>query len=656
MPIIPFNIKDIIYAKTVETSRLEFKAGLSEPTLRQVTATICAFANDFHNLNGGYIILGIEENEGVAQLPPLGIEPEKLDEFQKRIRGQCNRLNPEYYPIIEPLDFEGKKIIAIWCPAGEARPYQAPIVRGDSKEYAYFIRQGSETAEAKGAIREELLRLTSRIPFDDRAMYDLTFETLEQSLVRRFLREIRSKLSESNQPFLDTCLDLRLVRKVNGHFAPLHFALLFFTQKPDEFFAGAKAEIAQFGDDSGGSLIEEQHFSGPIDEQIRGILRFLENSTANMTQKDPNQAVALRSVAFPYAAMEEAIVNAFYHRGYDNSTEPVKIYLYPDRMEIISYPGPVPGIKPEHLVAGNKVPPVANRNRRVGDFLKQLGLAEMRNTGIPTIFKEMKNNGSPAPSFDFDEDRTYFRAVLPAHPKYVIIHAIREAAYLWTTGQKNEAFQRLAEAKHLPESGMVWAQMIDYKSQMGDLTGAELEWKELNGRPEILDKTPAAKVMARAFSIGNERQKALEILRNIRNLPMDAYQLTETALLYKNLNDFESAHKLFQNNISVILQDPRGLNEFADVKLSLAKIAYQQYNKVVNRRLLMESADLYRRAIQLTQDDVRKGWCFFRLAEIFQHLKRPGGEIEAAFRQSIGLLPDEKIVSEKYVEWQNRKN
>ena len=79
--------------------------------------------------------------------------------------------------------------------------------------------------------------------------------------------------------------------------------------------------------------------------------------------------------------MEEAVVNAVYHRSYDNLREPTKIYLYPDRMEIISYPGPLQGIEARHLGQDGVVPPVPARNRRIGEFLKELRLAEGRGTG-----------------------------------------------------------------------------------------------------------------------------------------------------------------------------------------------------------------------------------------------------------------------------------
>lgn len=656
MPVIPINLEDLILARTVEANRLEFKTGLEDETLRQVTATICAFANDFHNLNGGYIILGVAEKEGVALLPPIGVPDDRIDEFLKKIRGQCNRIAPEYYPIVEPVNFQGEKIIVIWCPAGEARPYQAPPVRiSEGKESIYFIRQGSETVEAKGEIKQELFRLTARIPYDDRAAFNLDYDTMDPALVKRFLTDTRSKLADSGHSFLENCQDLCIVRKTNGHYAPLHVGLLFFTSDPSVYLSGAYTELAQFGDDASGNLIEEISFKGPIQEQIRNVLRALESSYGRLVQKLPNEAEALKYIAFPYAAMEEAVVNAFFHRSYDANPEPNKIYLYPDRMEIISYPGPVPGIKMEHFLEGNRIPPVQNRNRRVGDFLKQLGLAEMRNTGIPTIIREMKQNGSPAPKFDFDEERSYFRVTLPAHPRYVTLHAIREAAYLWATGQKSAALARLSESKNLAESGLVWAQIIDYRASDGDLSGAETEWNELIQKNGSVDKTPAARAMARAYLLNRENQKALSILRSIQNMSLNINELIETALLYKNLDDLENAHLLYERNLALIVDDPRALNEFADIKLKLAKKPFRPGQKNdTNVRLLNESADIYRRVIQLTPDNVRKGWCWFRLSEIYQYLKRSKTDIEFAFQQALILLPVEPIIQEQFDIWRKK--
>lgn len=55
------------------------------------------------------------------------------------------------------------------------------------------------------------------------------------------------------------------------------------------------------------------------------------------------------------------------------------------------------------------------RNRRLGEFLKELSLTEGRNTGIPTIQRELAHNGSPSATFETDKDRLSFLVRIPCH-------------------------------------------------------------------------------------------------------------------------------------------------------------------------------------------------------------------------------------------------
>lgn len=61
--------------------------------------------------------------------------------------------------------------------------------------------------------------------------------------------------------------------------------------------------------------------------------------------------------------------------------------------------------------------PINYRNRRIGEFLKELELAEGRSTGVPKILRAMRQNGSPEPVFESDEDRTWFLVRLPVHER-----------------------------------------------------------------------------------------------------------------------------------------------------------------------------------------------------------------------------------------------
>ena len=64
------------------------------------------------------------------------------------------------------------------------------------------------------------------------------------------------------------------------------------------------------------------------------------------------------------------MVNAVYHRGYD-VREPVEIRIMHDELVVLSYPGPDRSVRLEQLRVG-KAMPRRYRNRRIGEFLKEL--------------------------------------------------------------------------------------------------------------------------------------------------------------------------------------------------------------------------------------------------------------------------------------------
>ena len=77
---LPVNVEELLRHHTVESERIEYKAGWNpDPILR----TLCAFANDFANLGGGYIVIGQNCNDaGKPIFPPQGIPDEQLDKIQ----------------------------------------------------------------------------------------------------------------------------------------------------------------------------------------------------------------------------------------------------------------------------------------------------------------------------------------------------------------------------------------------------------------------------------------------------------------------------------------------------------------------------------------------------------------------------------------------
>ena len=101
-----------------------------------------------------------------------------------------------------------------------------------------------------------------------------------------------------------------------------------------------------------------------------------------------------------------------YHRDYQER-EPVEITIEPDKISILSYSGPDRSVTIEAIRKGELLRSRRYRNRRLGDFLKELDLTEGRSTGIPTIQDELRRNGSPKAIIETDPDRTYFMIDIP---------------------------------------------------------------------------------------------------------------------------------------------------------------------------------------------------------------------------------------------------
>lgn len=163
---LPIKIDDLLNPNIVESARKEFKASWNEFVQEQVLQTICAFANDIYNVNGGYIIIGVEETNSCPVRPVKGLSPSTIGGIQTWIRGNSNRLDPHYMPILSPESIDGRQVLVIWVPASDIRPHQAPISL-KAGERTYYVRSGSDSIVAKGVLTD-LLNLSNKVPFDDR--------------------------------------------------------------------------------------------------------------------------------------------------------------------------------------------------------------------------------------------------------------------------------------------------------------------------------------------------------------------------------------------------------------------------------------------------------------------------------------------------------
>jgi ATP-dependent DNA helicase RecG len=265
----------------------------------------------------------------------------------------------------------------------------------------------------------------------------------------------------------------------------------------------------------------------------------------------------------------------------------------------------------------------------------------------------MDENGSPAARFDFDEGRSYFRVTLPAHPGYVVLHALREAAVLWHTGEQQRAISVLHEASaKVPEAGAVAAQQIEYLADSGDLSAARQVFSRLEQTEAARDRHLAYMALARAYLDVDRRDDAAALLSSAPR-PSALRSQVDLAILHKRSRDLEAAHRQFAAIASQIQADPRALHEWAQVKVALAQnIAASDVAPAARQQLLREALDMLARVTELTHDDaVRASWAWFDIARVRVSLQDPEASIEDALDRAIQLNPREP----QFADWRQQR-
>lgn len=423
----PININDLIDCRVVESNRVEFISGWN-PT--PIIHSICAFANDIDNVGGGYIVVGVEENDGTPVLPVKGIPQERVDGILKELIGLCHMIEPLYYPVVEPVFFQGKYIIVIWVSGGHGRPYKAAKdVHSDKSTKLYYIRKFSSTIVASPEEEKELFYISTDIPFDDRPNLAADVSDLDIGLMRSHLKKIGSSLYEHSLSMdaLDIAKNMQLVAGPPEAVKPLNVGLLMFSERPEKYFRYARIEVVDIPDPTGTNMTEKV-FTGPIQRQLSDALAFIKNYTLKeVVIKSADRAEATRISNYPYAAIEEILANAVYHRSYQEK-EPITVRITSESIEITSFPGFDRSISDKDI-AELRIRARVYRNRRIGDFLKELKLIEGRNTGFPNAIKALKANGSGIPRFEMDNERSFLSVTIPIHPYFLKASSDKDTEY-----------------------------------------------------------------------------------------------------------------------------------------------------------------------------------------------------------------------------------
>jgi ATP-dependent DNA helicase RecG len=183
----------------------------------------------------------------------------------------------------------------------------------------------------------------------------------------------------------------------NGEVVPTNAGVLFFGQDPQQFVLQSEVVCVLFRDELGvGTYIDRKIVRGTMQDLIDGAEAFLNKYVAVGAQIVGWKRIDLPE--YPVEALREAIVNAVIHRDYGRVGESIRVFYFPDRVEIHSPGALLPGITVEQMEQGKvqsklRNPVLAGLLRDVPGYMERMG------SGIRLMLNETKRMGLPAPQF-----------------------------------------------------------------------------------------------------------------------------------------------------------------------------------------------------------------------------------------------------------------
>ena len=337
------------------------------------------------------IVVGVKEVNGRPVRPVVGIDPDQIESIEKEMVGYNNLIRPYYQPRLYIEEADGKAILVIKVSAGERRPYKVPDqITAKQKTYNYYIRYNSSSIVPKDEYERDLINLANRTPFDDRGNDQITLRDISPLLLHDYLVKVKSSLAdESLTDNMEIVLEqMELLEPTPEGFSIKNVAAMMFSERPDRFFKQAQVEIVLFPEGrekNPNNLIEVEPIRDSVPTMIKETLSYLRtNVIKKKIVKPKDDEHSDKFYNYPYQALEEAVVNSLYHRDW-TIREPVEITIEPERISILNFSGPNHTIPMEVVREGMSLRSRRYRNRRLGEFLKELDLTEGRATGIPTI-------------------------------------------------------------------------------------------------------------------------------------------------------------------------------------------------------------------------------------------------------------------------------
>lgn len=345
-----------------ESEKVEFKQKPTNILNKELTA--------FANASGGYLFIGVDDHGKI-----VGTD---IKAAQEAISAAAQNIIPPLKLKTQKFSIDGRDILAVEVKKGDTLSSVGGVV---------YIRIG---CSSRPLSIQEIVMLSSELGtlnWDEVPL--LPFEVVKSEFLDWFFTEItkskgKSVADEDRNRYLGSAGALKNSMLTNA-------GTLFFTDVK-EFIPHARIRMIGMEKDQ---PVWSKEYEGPVWKCIESAYEDLLREVKKIEFLMGTKRVKMEE--YPPRALREAIINAVSHRNYVINAD-VRVFLYPDRIEIKNPGGLLPGVDledPDHVP----------RNPAICNLLYDTGFIERYGYGIQLIKKEIENNPLCSVTFKTDTNR-----------------------------------------------------------------------------------------------------------------------------------------------------------------------------------------------------------------------------------------------------------
>ena len=385
------NLAETICHMKTETQTVEVKAAhLGCP--KRLYDTLSSFSNQD---GGGVILFGIDEDSGFT---PVGVYD--LNDLQKKVTEQCQQMTPQVRAFFTVAEYEGVPICCAEIPSMDLTERPC-YYSGMGKVKGSFVRVGDADLPMTDYEIYSYESFRKHQHDDERPVERAKLSMLNSDKLQNYLLQMR--IDRPGFAQLDSAQAYEMLA-ITREDVPTLAAVLTFGLYPQGYFPQLAITAivvpgVEIGDLAEGNtrFLDNKRIEGTLPDMLTEALSFCKRNMKVKTVFDPETAERVDRPEYPIEAIREAVLNALIHRDYSPYTEgtPIQIDFFTNRLEIHSPGGLYGRLTVEEL--GHGRPDL--RNPALATMAEFLLKTENRYSGIPTIRREMKKAGLPAPVF-----------------------------------------------------------------------------------------------------------------------------------------------------------------------------------------------------------------------------------------------------------------